>query len=217
EMIGLGQISLNTVGWATGLADFDNDGFLDLWVVNGNTLELAADSTKLKPQRIQVFRQKPSAGFFEVGQQASPSLIEPVVGRGGAHADYDGDGKLDIAIMIHSGQPILLHNVAESDHHWLVLRLRQHGGNTYALGARVALQTGEQFQYAQIGTGGSYLSQHHSDMHFGLGDATTTVDSLKICWPDGHFEQYEQIDVDQVLTLTHAADYNRTPQPCSLF
>jgi len=203
---GLGQISLNMVGWATGFADFDNDSNPDLWIVNGHTLEMADDNTLLQPQRMHLFHHEPGRGFIEVGQQAAPVLAKPVVGRGGAQADYDGDGKIDIAVMVHSGVPLLLHNTSTGDGHWLALRLRQSGGNTYALGARVTVRTGELVQTAQVGAEGSYLSQHHSDRHFGLGPATQ-IDELTIYWPDGAVEKHQDIESDRLLTFKHVADY----------
>ncbi len=139
EIIGLGQISLKMVGWSTGFADFDNDGLFDPWVVNGNTMEDSEDNTKLKPQRMQIFSQRSDKGFFEVGQEASSTLKNRVVGRGGAHADYDGDGRMDIAVLVHGGQPLLLHNTTTNDNNWVSLCLRQTGRNTRALGARAAL------------------------------------------------------------------------------
>ncbi len=202
EMIGLGQISLKTVGWATGMVDFDNDGLLDLWVVNGNTLEQNNDQSKLKPQRMMIFRHQPNAGFFEVGQESGKALAEPLVGRGGAHADYDGDGKMDIAVISHGAQPLLLHNTSSTDNHWLKVRLRQHGGNTFALGARVKVQTAGRTQYAQVGADGSYLSQHHTDLHFGLGESTA-INRVDVIWPDGQTDEVEQVAVDQVLELSH--------------
>ena len=63
------------------------DGLLELWVVNGNTLEMASDTTRLKPQLLYLFQQEPRKGFFEVGRQASPTLKQHFVGCGGAHAD----------------------------------------------------------------------------------------------------------------------------------
>lgn len=208
ETIGLGQISLKMVGWATGLVDLDNDGYLDLWVVNGNTLEMADDNTRLKPQYMQLFRHEPGKGFFEVGRYASPVLEQPIVGRGGAHADYDGDGRVDIAVLVHGGQPLLFHNTLEGDNHWLGVRLRQQGGNTHALGARVSIRTGAVTQTAHVGVGGSYLSQHHTDLHFGLGEEAS-VTELSIHWPDGNTERHTNVPADRLVTYIHPADYPR--------
>jgi len=206
DRIGLGQISLKNVGWATGFADLDNDGHLDLWVVNGNTLEFEDDNSHLKPQLMQLFWQDPGKGFFEVGRQASSALATPLVGRGGAHADYDGDGRVDIAVIVHGGQPLLLHNVSVTDRHWITLRLRQSGGNTRALGARVLVRSGPLEQMAQVGTGGSYLSQSPTDLHFGLKDHAS-IDEVTIYWPDGTVEQRADIKPDRVVLLTHSATY----------
>ncbi|HJN08976.1 MAG TPA: CRTAC1 family protein [Pirellulaceae bacterium] len=203
DSVGLGQLSLNMVGWAAGFADFDNDGHFDLWVVNGNTLQLADDPTQLAPQRPHVFRQQPPRGFFEIGRQACPRLGEPIVGRGGAHADYDGDGRLDLAIMVHGGEPIVLRNTSSDSGHWIGVRLRQQGGNTSALGARVAIRIGDRVQTAQVGADGSYLSQSPTDLHFGLAD-TETVDEITIHWPDGSQDRYENVACDQVVQYSHS-------------
>lgn len=206
EMTGLGQASLKNVGWATGFADFDNDALLDLWVVNGNTLEMAADNTRMKPQQLQLYQQEPGKGFFEVSREASSVLEQPIVGRGGAHADYDGDGLLDFAVIVHGGQPLLLHNVSGHGNHWLGLRLRQRGGNTRALGARVAVTAGPITQTAQLGANGSYLSQHQDDLHFGLGGFADAV-TVTIRWPDGQQETHTGIQPDRLVEFTHDADY----------
>ena len=202
DAVGLGQISLNMVGWATGFADFDNDGYSDLWVVNGNTLQTASDPTQLVTQRPHVFRQQPQQGFFEIGAQACPTLGEPIVGRGGAHADFDGDGRVDLAIMVHGGQPIVLRNTSSNTGHWLAVRLRQQGGNTRALGASVKVRIGEREQSMQVGADGSYLSQSPIDLHFGLG-ASQQADELTIVWPDGSRDRYENVAGDQTLQYTH--------------
>lgn len=205
EMTGLGQVSLKTVGWAAGFADLDNDGLLDLWVVNGSTLEMASDSARLKPQPLHLFQQEPERGFFEVGRQASPTLERRFVGRGGAHADFDGDGRVDIAVAVHGGQPLLLHNTSPGDGHWLGIRLRQSGGNTRAIGARVEVRSGGRVQTARVG-GGSYLSQHAGDLHFGLGVAAAPVE-ITIHWPDGSVETHGEIRTDRLLEFNHNAVY----------
>jgi len=210
DAVGLGQISLKTVGWATGFVDLDNDGELDLWVVNGNTLEIEDDNRHLEPQIMHIFRQDAETGFFEIGRQSSSALNKAFVGRGGAHADYDGDGLVDIAVIAHGEQPLLLHNTSPAIHHWITLRLRQRGGNTRALGARVLLRTGTSTQTAQVGAGASYLSQHGTDLHFGLGDSSL-VDEITIYWPDGKVESRVDVEVDRILEIDHLASYPASP------
>ena len=206
ELLGLGQASLRMVGWATGLADFDNDGWLDLWVANGHTLERKQDRTLLQPQTMQLFQQRPGEGFFETGQLAGPGFSKPVVGRGGAQADFDGDGRMDIAVMVHGGQPLVLRNTTPTTSHWLAVRLRQSDGNTQALGSRVVVRTGDLVQTAQLGADGSYLSQAHSDLHFGLGEATR-IDELTIRWPDGSVEKHVDLATDRLLRFDHQPAY----------
>ncbi|MEZ6152281.1 MAG: CRTAC1 family protein [Pirellulaceae bacterium] len=208
DAVGLGQVSLSTVGWGTGFVDFDNDSHLDLWVVNGSTLQDHADATALVPQRPHVFRQQDGKGFFETGVQACSRLGEPIVGRGGAHADYDGDGKMDLAIMSYGGQPVLLHNTTPAPGHWIGVRLRQTTGNTFGLGAVVVVRTKDRVQTAIVGAEGSYLSQSPSDLHFGVGDAEI-VDSITVRWPDGTEETVTDVDVDRVLSVSHELDANR--------
>ncbi len=198
EQFGTGQISLRTVGWATSFADFDNDGFVDLWVVNGSTLQFPDDARHMEPQRMHIFRQLPPRGFFEVGVAVCAALEKPFVGRGGAEADYDGDGRVDLAVVVHAGQPLLLHNTSPEPGHWITVRLRQTDGNTQALGAVVRVETSGVVQSAQVGASGSYLSQPTNDLHFGLGSAQQ-VDRLTITWPDGREQQFENVAADRLV------------------
>ena len=203
DAVGLGQVSLSAVGWGTGFVDFDNDSHTDLWVVNGSTLQHADDSTQLVAQRPFAFRQQPQRGFFEIGVQACPQLAEPIVGRGGAHADFDNDGKMDLAIQVHGGQPMLLRNTTADGGHWLRLSLQQQGGNTFALGATVQIRIQDRIQTAIVGADGSYLSQSPAELHFGLGEAAI-VDAIRIVWPDGHEDNYENISADQRIEYEHS-------------
>lgn len=205
EMLGLGYSSLRMVGWATGFGDLDNDGRLDLWAANGHTLQQRENPARLIPQPLQLYRNVGQRGYVDVTGFAWPDARE-LVARGGAQADYDGDGRLDLAINVHGGRPVLLRNVTESPGHWLTLRLRQKGRNTHAVGARVSLRSDERTQTAQVLAGGSYLSQHHGDLHFGLGPAQH-VDEIVIEWPDGHRQTLHHIEANQTLDITHDPDY----------
>jgi len=205
EMLGLGYSSLRQVGWATGFADFDNDGQLDLWAANGHTLQDRNDPSRLIAQPMLLYRNVGQRGYVDVTEYAWPDA-RPLVARGGAQADYDGDGRLDLVIMIHGSQPVLLRNITEPIGHWITLRLRQKHRNTHAVGARVQLRTGPKVQTAQVLAGDSYLSQHHGDLHFGLG-THDRIDEIIIDWPDGQRQVLTDLPGNERLTLTHTPDY----------
>lgn len=202
DMVGLGQISLKMVGWATSFIDFNNDGNLDLWVVNGHTHQFSDEPSQLVPLRPFVFQHQASGGFFEVAARACPRLAEPIVGRGGADADFDRDGRVDLAIQVHGGEPILLRNTTADHGHWLQVRLRQDGGNTRALGALVTVKAGDLVQRAQVGADGAYLSQRPTDLHFGLGHAAA-VNELVIRWPDGIEDHHRDVTADRLVEYRH--------------
>ena len=109
-------------------------------------------------------------------------------------------GRVDLVVMEHGGRARLLRNTTVNDHHWLGVRLRQDGPNARALGARVAVRTGDHRQVAQVGADGSYLSQHDTTLHFGLGPSAT-VDEIAIIWPDGAEQRLGNVIGDRVVTI----------------
>jgi len=143
-----------------------------------------------------------------VAELACPTLGRAFVGRGGVQADFDRDGRVDLLISVHGGEPIVLRNVTESDGHWLAVRLRQPEGNRLAIGGRVYVTTRETTRMAEVGAGASYLSQDDSELHFGLGDANV-VDVLRAVWPDGSETVERGVAVDQHLVI----DRDRQPRP----
>ena len=205
EMQGLGFSSLRMVGWATGFADFDNDGRADLWVVNGHTLQQRDDPTRLIPQPLQLYRQTGDRGFVDIASHAWPDMA-PIVGRGGAHADFNGNGRIDLAINVHGGRAILLKNTTEDAGNWVAFRLRQIGLNTRAIGARVTVRTGAVSQTEQLLAGSSYLSQNSELLHFGLGEAKV-IDEVIIDWPDGHRERLLDVAAGRVIEREHQPAY----------
>jgi hypothetical protein len=185
DQYGLGQISLDYIGWGTSLFDADNDGRPDLLVVNGSTLQESANSTQLGRMRSQLFwNAGPAAGFFDVSSVSGDYFSELHVGRGAALSDYDRDGDVDLFIVNHGGRGALLRNDDGNGHNWFAVHLEGRRSNRQGIGARLRLVIGESVQVRQIGAQPSYASQNDLTEHFGLG-AHERVDSLEVIWPSG--------------------------------
>ena len=201
DRVGLGQVALEMVGWATRLVDLDGDGLRDLFVVNGSTIPLRDEPEKLTPMRSHLYwNAGPGRGFYEIGAVAGDFFREQHVGRGGATFDYDLDGDEDLVVMLHGEGPRLLRNDGGNAKRSIRLRLRQPSGNRFALGARVRLEAGGRGSVDQVGTQGSYLSQHAvGELSFGLGEAAS-VDRLVVTWPDGGTEEAGPLPADSLVT-----------------
>jgi tetratricopeptide (TPR) repeat protein len=185
DRTGLGQSSLDFVGWATSFIDYDNDGKVDLFIVNGSTLQKKSDSTQLVPMRNQLFwNQGRRSGFFDVSRVAGATLSKEFVGRGAAFADYDNDGDEDVFIVNHGGPGILLRNDGGSRNHWLQVEVRGAKSNRQGIGATVRVVAGDATQTRQIGAQSSYLSQNSLIETFGLGSAMR-ADTVEARWPTG--------------------------------
>jgi hypothetical protein len=208
---GLGQIALDFIGWGTAFFDYDNDGRLDLLVVNGSTFQDPADPTRLIPMKNQLFwNAGHDKGFYETGATAGSVFQEANVGRGLAVADHDGDGDLDALVTVNGGRPRLLRNDGGSRRSWLrvVLRgpARRASGrgpatSSFATGALVRVSTGGASLLRQVGDGPSYLCQSPpGEVFFGLGDAET-VDRLEVAWPSGHTQSVTGLPARATVTL----------------
>jgi Tfp pilus assembly protein PilF len=200
DRFGLGQIALSFVGFATSFADLDNDGRLDLFVVNGSTLQVDERPELLVPQASQVFwnggRQR---GFYEIGPVVGPYFGRELVGRGGALADYDRDGDLDLAIVNHGGEAALLRNDTPTGH-WLQLELEGTASNRSGIGAMVTVFADTLRWVQYTGAQSSYLSQHEEAIHFGVGDRLI-VDSVVTRWPSGARERWTELAGDHRFRL----------------
>ncbi len=202
---GLGQSSLDFVGWATTFTDLDLDGRLDLYVTNGSTFQFPDDPTRLQPMTDQVYwNAGPDEGFYDVSSLAGPYFTEEHVGRGGAVSDYDRDGDPDLFIVNHNGQGVLLRNDSDHGNHWLAVRVSAKSGNSSALGTHLYLRAGDRIQVRQVGSQSSYLSQNSLVELFGLGQLNR-VDTLRIHWPSGVLETYTNIPTNRLLFLVEGS------------
>jgi Flp pilus assembly protein TadD len=196
DQVGLGQIALDLIGWGTVLADFDNDGWLDLYIVNGSTFQKREDPRLLREMDPHLYwNQGVKKGFFEVGEEAGIRTVPPGSGRGLAAADYDMDGDLDLVVLRFGAEVRLLRNDSGKGH-WTAMRTEATSGHASGLGARIVIHAGDRSFLREVGAGASYLSQSDPEVLVGLGDATR-IDSLEVTWPLGAREVWTDLAVDR--------------------
>ena len=158
-----GGIGLNTrwLGWGVGFVDLDNDGWLDLFLVNGHVYP-EVDRIKTEAgykQRKVVYRNLKNGRFADVTEQLGPPVTIPKAGRGAAFADFDNDGDVDVVINNVHDTPDLYRLDQTGDRHWLTVKLVGAESNRSAIGARVQLVTADGVQVQEVRGGGSYYSQ----------------------------------------------------------
>jgi len=201
---GIGAATGGMTGFGTAWLDYDNDGWLDLFVANGavNTIESQRGQTSPLKMKNQLFRNDGAGRFADVSAVAGPPFERADVGRGAAFGDIDNDGDIDIVVTANGGPVQLLLNQNATGHHWLELALRQGSGNRFGVGARVGVErSGKPALWGRVHTDGSYLSSSDVRLHFGLGDAAT-ISGVIVEWPDGTRERWSDVPVDRLVELT---------------
>jgi hypothetical protein len=177
------------LGWGVGFVDFENAGWLDLFVANGHIypeVDAHGIGTRYR-QRKQVFRNLGNRRFQEITDQVGGGVLLEKSSRGAAFGDYDNDGDIDVIVVNLDDRPSLLRNDTPPGNHWITLQLTGVKSNRDAIGARVALTASGRTQSTEIRGGGSYLSSNDRRAHFGLGASAAPV-SVRIEWPSGMVE-----------------------------
>jgi len=202
---GIGRKSIPFLGWGAGFLDYDNDGWLDLLMINGHIYPVADKSdwgTSYK-ERPQLFHNTRDGKFEEVLPVKGSGLAVVIPGRGAAFGDLFNDGKIDVIINPEDGPPTLLRNVNPDHHHWVELKLEgtSSKGPRDAVGASVYLTANDMRHREDVLSTGSYVSSNDKRLHFGLGDATDGG-SAEIHWPSGTRETIKLPAVDRIYTIT---------------
>jgi hypothetical protein len=194
----VGQITIPYLGWGTGCVDFDNDGWPDLFVVNGHVypqVDSLTAGAKYR-QRKLVFLNRQNGTFADISNSVGPAVTIPQPSRGAAFGDLDNDGRIDVVVENIDGLPMVLHNESTISNHWITFQLVGTRSNRLALGAKVRVVAGSLSQIDEVRSGGSYLSQNDLRLHFGLGPADK-VDRVEVRWPSGSTQTLQNLASDR--------------------
>jgi hypothetical protein len=207
---GMGEASLQPLGFGLFFFDYDNDGWKDAFVANGH---IQPEIARYEPpqtfaQRPLLFHNQRNGTFAEVGTQLGGALTTPMVARGAACGDFDNDGDLDILVTSNNGPARLLRNEGGNARNWLEVELRGAGdrrrgtaaSSRDGLGALVLVTLGRTVLRDYARTGSSYLSQGMLRLHFGLGEAKL-ADAVEVRWPSGAVTRLAGVRANQVLRI----------------
>ena len=199
----IGGATLSRLAWGADFADFDNDGYVDLFVAAGH---LDDNINAINPaityaQQNQLFWNQGDSTYADVSNSSGNGMLLKKVSRGAALGDYDNDGDIDILITNSNQTPDLLRNDAPEQNHWLIFTTVGARSNRSGIGARIKVVADGKSQIREVKSGGSYPS--HSDMrlHFGLGEAPK-ADLVEIQWPSRLVEQFTDVKGDRILVAT---------------
>jgi len=201
---GIAQTTIPFLGWGTAFMDYDNDGWKDIFMVNGHVYPDAGnhDWGTSYAERPLLFRNLHGEKFEYVPPVTGTGLADVIPGRGAAFGDLFNDGKIDVVINPIDGPAVLLRNVNPDHHHWVELKLI--GGPKSprdAMCATAYLSANGMRQRDDVMSSGSYISANDQRLHFGLGDATD-AGTAEIHWPSGAKETVKLPAVDRIYTIT---------------
>jgi len=203
---GVGRGTVGYVGWGAAFVDFDNDGWQDLFVVNGHVYpqvdQIRSSLRYLEPKLL--FLNQRNGTFKDISKLAGQAIQVPQVSRGMAIGDLFNDGKLEAIVENLKGEPMILRPERGPSNHWISFQLEGVKCNRLALNARVRIFAGDLVQFDEVVSGGSYLSQNDLRIHFGLGPHER-VDRVEITWPGGKVERLMNLPADSFYVVREGA------------
>lgn len=201
----IGAPSMPYVGWGTSFEDFDNDGFLDLFVVNGHVypqIEFAQSATQMGfRQHFLLHRNFGDGTFVEISKEAGLRGLPLRSRRGAAFGDLNNDGRIDVVVTNLGEVPTVLLNDSQNQNQSVTLKLRQLESNFDSIGACVTLKTDKRTLIREVQAGASYLSQNDFRLHFGFGK-DEQIETVQVRWSDGAVEKVSAVSPNKIVTIT---------------
>jgi len=195
---GVGAASIQHSGWGAKFADFDNDGWKDLFVAQGHVM----DNIEMSLPNVRYLEAPLVLRNVKGRFAAVPGLSEPMAARGAAFADLNNDGLVDVVINCNNQPPRVLANRSGGNrNHWLTIETIGVSSNRDGIGTRIRVVTAAGLQqFAMVTTGGSYLSSSDKRAHFGLGGEPAAA-LVELTWPSGKQQRLENVKADRILKV----------------
>ncbi len=190
------------IQWGTGLVDFDNDSWPDLFYSVGNLFPRVERFNPRYPYKGPrfLFRNRRDGSFANITDECGPGLTTTHSSRGCAFGDFDNDGDMDILVMNMNEPPSLIRADVSTGNHWLKVKLIGVESNRTAIGARIDVRSGDRNQCQEVHSQSSYYSVNDFRLHFGLGSASK-AEELTIRWPNGKRETLRDVPADRVVYI----------------
>jgi hypothetical protein len=199
---GLGLVSRPFLGWGTGFYDFDGDGDEDLFISNGHVFPEAATQNIDSPyEQTPLLFERRGPRFERITDKASGEVMQRAMrGRAAAFGDIDGDGDIDIILSILNGPITVIRNDAPP-RDWLIVGCNAGPKNQRGLGCKVEVMSEGKTQRRWIYGGGSFQASSAQYAHFGLGEPRGRRVKLRVTWPDGAADEFDDIAAGNLVTV----------------
>jgi hypothetical protein len=197
---GMALLSNPMSGYSVNIADFDNDGWKDIFVSRGDVQSPAMSGRRQIDQPNSVFRNSPGGKWSALTDEAGFASQPPRRHRGSAWGDFNHDGKLDLVVTALGAPAEIWMNDSLNGNHWLELALQGTKSNRNAIGAKIRITAGGQTQFNHVTTASGYASSSAGPVHFGLG-AANVVEEIEIHWPSGRTQTLKDVHADRIVQI----------------